>query len=56
MDVVLVVAVIVLFMILDRGRVISPAHSRLDMADVAELRAVASQRRGGAPLLSESGD
>jgi NADH-quinone oxidoreductase subunit H len=48
------VAVIVLFMILDRGRVISPAYSRLDPRDLAELRAVSAQRR--APLLSESGD
>ncbi|HEY2066311.1 MAG TPA: NADH-quinone oxidoreductase subunit NuoH [Gemmatimonadaceae bacterium] len=48
------VAVIVLFMILDRGRVISPAYSRLDPRDLADLRAVSAQRR--APLLSESGD
>jgi hypothetical protein len=46
--------VIVLFMILDRGRVISPAYSRLDPRDLADLRAVSAQRR--APLLSESGD
>ncbi|HEY2027040.1 MAG TPA: complex I subunit 1 family protein, partial [Gemmatimonadaceae bacterium] len=49
-----IVAVIVLFIILDRGRVISPAYSRLDQRDLAELRAVSGQRR--APLLSESGD
>ncbi|HEY2026949.1 MAG TPA: NADH-quinone oxidoreductase subunit NuoH [Gemmatimonadaceae bacterium] len=49
-----IVAVIVLFMILDRGRVISPAYSRLDPRALAELRAVSGQRH--APLLSEPGD
>jgi NADH-quinone oxidoreductase subunit H len=49
-----IVAVIILFMILDRGRIISPAYSRLDQRDVAKLRAVAGSRH--APLLPESGD
>jgi NADH-quinone oxidoreductase subunit H len=48
-------AVVILFMILDRGRIISPAYSRLNERDVAKLRAVAASRRA-APLLPESGD
>jgi NADH-quinone oxidoreductase subunit H len=48
-------AVVILFMILDRGRIISPAYSRLNERDVAKLRAVAGSRRA-APLLPESGD
>ena len=50
-----IVAVIVLFMILDRGRIISPAYSRLNQRDIAKLRAVAGARHA-APLLPESGD
>ena len=50
-----IVAVIVLFMILDRGRIISPAYSRLNQRDIAKLRAVAGERHA-APLLPESGD
>jgi len=50
-----IVAVIVLFMILDRGRIISPAYSRLNQRDIAKLRAVAGARNA-APLLPESGD
>ena len=49
-----VAAVIVLFMIVDRGRVISPAYSRLNQRDVAKLRARSARPR--APLLPESGD
>ena len=49
-----VAAVIVLFMIVDRGRVISPAYSRLNQRDVAKLRARSAPHR--APLLPESGD
>ena len=47
-------AVVILFMLLDRGRVISPAYSRLDKREVDRLRAVSTPRR--APLLPESGD
>ena len=47
-------AVIILFMIIDRGRVISPAYSRLNQRDVAKLRARSASPR--APLLPESGD
>jgi NADH-quinone oxidoreductase subunit H len=50
-----VVAVIVLFMILDRGRVISPASSRLEQGDIARLRAVAGSRHAPS-LLPETGD
>jgi NADH-quinone oxidoreductase subunit H len=50
-----IVCVIVLFMILDRGRIISPASSRLDERDIARLRAVAGARQR-VPLLPESGD
>jgi NADH-quinone oxidoreductase subunit H len=50
-----IVMVIVLFMILDRGRIISPASSRLDQRDVARLRGVAAARQR-VPLLPESGD
>jgi NADH-quinone oxidoreductase subunit H len=47
-------AVVILFMILDRGRLISPATSRLNQRDIAKLRAVSAPHR--APLLPESGD
>ncbi|PYP80182.1 MAG: NADH-quinone oxidoreductase subunit NuoH [Gemmatimonadetes bacterium] len=49
-----VAAVVILFVILDRGKLISPAYSRLNQRDVAKLRAVSAPRR--APLLPESGD
>jgi NADH-quinone oxidoreductase subunit H len=49
-----IVAVIVLFMILDRGRVISPAYSRLHGRDIARLRAVTAARQ--THLLPDSGD
>ena len=49
-----IVCVIVLFMILDRGRVISPATTRLNQRDIAKLRAVSARPR--TPLLSETGD
>ena len=49
-----VVLVVVLFMILDRGRLISPASSRLDRRNLDKLRAVSAPHR--APLLPESGD
>jgi NADH-quinone oxidoreductase subunit H len=49
-----VVLVIVLFMIFDRGRVISPAFSRLNQRDVAKLRAVSAP--GRPTPLPESGD
>jgi hypothetical protein len=42
-------------MILDRGRIISPAYSRLNQRDIAKLRAVAGERRA-APLIPETGD
>jgi NADH-quinone oxidoreductase subunit H len=48
-------AVVILFMILDRGRIISPAYSRLNERDIAKLRAVAGSRHA-APLVPESGD
>jgi len=47
-------AVVILFVLLDRGRVISPAYSRLNQREVARLRAVSTPPR--APLLPESGD
>jgi NADH-quinone oxidoreductase subunit H len=47
-------AVVILFQILDRGRLISPAYSRLDRRDLAKLRAVADPRRN--KLVSEAGD
>jgi NADH-quinone oxidoreductase subunit H len=49
-----VAAVVVLFILLDRGRVISPAYSRLAPREVARLRAVSTPQQ--APLLPESGD
>jgi NADH-quinone oxidoreductase subunit H len=49
-----IAAVVILFVLLDRGRVISPAYSRLDKREVDRLRAVSTPRR--APLLPESGD
>ena len=48
-----IAAVVILFMILDRGRIISPAYSRLDRRDLEALRAASAR---GAQLLSESGD
>jgi NADH-quinone oxidoreductase subunit H len=47
-------AVVILFVLLDRGKLISPAYSRLNKRDVERLRAVSAPRR--APLLPESGD
>ena len=46
--------VVILFMILDRGRLVSPAYSRLDRRDLAKLRAVSATPI--APPLSETGD
>jgi NADH-quinone oxidoreductase subunit H len=50
-----VAAVVILFVLLDRGRVISPAYSRLDAREVEKLREMSTPRRA-APLLPESGD
>jgi len=50
-----IAAVVILFVLLDRGRVISPAYSRLDAREVARLRAVSTPKRTS-PLLPESGD
>jgi NADH-quinone oxidoreductase subunit H len=47
-------AVVILFMIFDRGRVISPAYSRLDKRDLAKLRAVSTPRL--VPPIPEAGD
>ena len=49
-----VAAVIILFVLLDRGKLISPAYSRLGRRDVERLRSVTAPRP--APLLPESGD
>jgi NADH-quinone oxidoreductase subunit H len=51
-------AVVILFMIVDRGRLVSPAYSRLDRRDLARLRAVTAPRSTAqiAPPLSEAGD
>ena len=51
-------AVVILFMIVDRGRLVSPAYSRLDRRDLARLRAVTAPRSTTqiAPPLSEAGD
>jgi hypothetical protein len=46
---------VILFVLLDRGRVISPAYSRLDAREVAKLREVSTPRRA-ATILPESGD
>ena len=48
-------AVVILFVLLDRGRVISPAYSRLDKSEVEKLREMSTPRRA-APFLPESGD
>jgi NADH-quinone oxidoreductase subunit H len=50
-----VAAVVILFVLLDRGRVISPAYSRLDRREVERLREMSTPRRA-APFLPESGD
>jgi NADH-quinone oxidoreductase subunit H len=47
-------SVVILFMIVDRGRLISPATSRLNARDVAKLRAVSAPHRVNP--LPESGD
>jgi NADH-quinone oxidoreductase subunit H len=49
-----IAAVVILFNIVDRGRLISPAYSRLNRRDLEKLRAVSAPHR--APLLPESGD
>ena len=48
-----VVCVIVLFQIVDRGRLISPAYSRLNRRDLEKLRAASAPH---IPLAPESGD
>ena len=50
-----IAAVVILFVLLDRGRVISPAYSRLSAREVEKLREVSTPRRA-APFLPESGD
>ena len=50
-----VAAVVILFVLLDRGRVLSPAYSRLSRVDVEKLREMSTPRRA-APFLPESGD
>jgi NADH-quinone oxidoreductase subunit H len=50
-----VAAVVILFVLLDRGRVISPAYSRLAPREVEKLREMSTPRRA-APFLPESGD
>jgi NADH-quinone oxidoreductase subunit H len=50
-----VAAVVILFVLLDRGRVISPAYSRLAAGEVEKLREMSTPRRA-APFLPESGD
>ena len=47
-------SVVILFMILDRGRLISPAYSRLERRDLDKLRAMSAPHR--TPLVPESGD
>ncbi len=47
-------AVVILFMIVDRGRLVSPAYSRLDRRDLEKLRAVSSPHR--AQPVSQAGD
>ena len=47
-------AVVILFNIVDRGRIISPAYSRLNRRDLDKLRAISAPHR--APLVPESGD
>ena len=49
-----VAAVVILFNIVDRGRLISPAYSRLNRRDLDKLRAASAPHR--APLAPESGD
>ena len=43
------VLLVVLFMVLDRGRIISPATSRLDVEGLSRLRAQAVRRNTLAP-------
>ncbi|MBW8769028.1 MAG: NADH-quinone oxidoreductase subunit NuoH [Gemmatimonadetes bacterium] len=50
-----IAAVVILFVLLDRGRVISPAYSRLSTREVEKLRE-RSAPRPVAPFLPESGD
>ncbi len=45
---------VILFMIMDRGRLISPASSRVNQRDIAKLRAASAPHR--ANLLPENGD
>ena len=47
-----IAAVVILFNLVDRGRIISPASSRLNRRDIDKLRAVSTRRR--APLAPES--
>jgi hypothetical protein len=38
------VLVVLLFVVLDRGRIVSPAYSRLNRGEIDELRAVTARR------------
>ncbi|MDB4913401.1 MAG: NAD(P)H-quinone oxidoreductase subunit 1 [Gemmatimonadetes bacterium] len=46
--------VVILFMIVDRGRLLTPAYSRLEKRDLAKLRAISAPRR--TTIVPESGD
>jgi hypothetical protein len=48
-----VVLLVVLFVILDRGRIVSPAYGRISALELARLRGVS---RGRAQLSTETGD
>ena len=50
-----VVLVVLLFGILDRGRLISPAYSRLDKQNLAKVRAVRYERVRLEPATTEGG-
>ena len=49
-----IIAVIVVFVILDRGRIVSPAYSRLDRRNLDKLRKAAQDRARFSP--AEAGD
>jgi NADH-quinone oxidoreductase subunit H len=49
-----VASVVILFNIMDRGRLISPAYSRLDRRDLEKLRGASAPHRP--PLVPDSGD
>jgi NADH-quinone oxidoreductase subunit H len=51
-----IVLCVIVFVLLDRGRLISPASTRIRMAEVERLRAMSRRRPGAGVVTTEAGD